>query len=307
MEIPVCSFIVHITSFKFLAIFLVAALSVSPGFSWFGYRLFPFFLGYGSQFPISSHSSWSLLGPGHHECYVVEFLDPAVFPLLVFNLAGLEPCPSCKYTFFSSRTLLLVCPSLSCWFFSKTPGVFPTQVWLSSSKIWVDSRQIWGLAPSVALYLPGFPLTYWTLFSDASRPPDCCFLPPKHSWSVPLAKLQNHQSDWQKSFKGGLAGSVCLLWSPPVSSNRCVSLNNGPEFFLRIQETGSASMQCTTSSMGKGGFHALCRQAYCVSMYWGSQADLHGVCESVCLILTWRDVSTESRMVSPQRWLHFPE
>lgn len=131
MEIPVCSFIVHITSFKFLAIFLVAALSVSPGFSWFGYWLFPFFLGYGSQFPISSHSSWSLLGPGHHECYVVEFLDPAVFPLLVFNLAGLEPCPSCKYIFFSSWTLLLVCPSLSCWFFSKTPGVFPTQVWLS--------------------------------------------------------------------------------------------------------------------------------------------------------------------------------
>ena len=57
MEIPVCSFIVHITSFKFLAIFLVAALSVSPGFSWFGYRLFPFFLRYGSQFPISSPSS----------------------------------------------------------------------------------------------------------------------------------------------------------------------------------------------------------------------------------------------------------
>ena len=24
-------------------------------------------LGYESQFPIFSHSSWSLLGPGHHE------------------------------------------------------------------------------------------------------------------------------------------------------------------------------------------------------------------------------------------------
>ena len=60
-------------------------------------------LGYESQFPIFSHSSWSLLGPGHHEWYVTESLDSAMSPWWPLTWLG----SNCPPVVSSSWNLLL--------------------------------------------------------------------------------------------------------------------------------------------------------------------------------------------------------
>ena len=117
----------------------------------------------------------------------------------------------------SSWNLHIVFSSLNCQFFSKTP-MTPPHVWLLASwlKIWVDPIVGFGGSPPVWLYF--FPPPHnivnsllWhfkmtRLMLSATQ----AFV----DWGVPPSKSQSHQPVWQWSFKGGLPGSVCLLWSP---------------------------------------------------------------------------------------------
>ena len=176
---------------------------------------FSFFvsLGYESQFPIFSHSSWSLLGPGHHEWYVTESLDSAMSPWWPLAWLG----SNCPPAVNSSWNLLLAFSSLNCWVFSKTPRS-PLHVgflanWL---KVLVYSVVRFGGSPSLWLSVfqnsPRHCELSLLALQDAQAAIFCqTSIPGQGIYPQAKARVPRQSDRWQWSSKGGLPGSPPAL------------------------------------------------------------------------------------------------
>jgi len=176
-------------------------------------------LGYESQFPIFSHSSWSLLGPGHHEWYVTESLDSAMSPWWPLTWLG----SNCPPVVSSSWNLLLAFSSLNCRVFSKTP-MSPPHVWFLANWLKILVYYVVRFGGSPSLWLSAFqdapqhcelsPLT----LQDAQGAAFCHPSIPAQGIYPPAKARVPRQSDlWQWSSKGQVPGSAPCFGHPPVS------------------------------------------------------------------------------------------